>query len=137
MSDWTEDLVLAGGPSVKLIPDGRTFVLSFIGPDLLGGSLPDGHYTLVIPATSVSNSLGSPLASDFTTSFQRLFGDSDGDGDADRADRKLFLQSYGATQFQPQYRSFFDHDASGAIDKDDRALFMRNFNASVKNASNS
>ena len=50
----------------------RTFVLSFIGPDLVGGSVPDGHYTLEIPATSVSNSLGSLLTNDFSSSLQRF-----------------------------------------------------------------
>ena len=42
--------------------DGRTYVVNFIGRDMIGGSLPDGRYTESIGAVNIANLRGEALA---------------------------------------------------------------------------
>jgi hypothetical protein len=55
-------------------------VVTFTGPDIVDGSLPDGSYTLIVHSGLVQDSSGQTLAQDATLSFFRLLGDVDGDG---------------------------------------------------------
>jgi hypothetical protein len=55
-------------------------VVTFTGPDIVDGSLPDGSYTLIVHSGLVQNSTGQTLAQDATLSFFRLLCDVDGDG---------------------------------------------------------
>ena len=71
-------------------------VLTFAGPEFVGGSLADGSYTLTVRADRVHDRWGRELDGDGDGSaggdrvdgFSRLFGDSDGDGDVDGLDRE-------------------------------------------------
>src|SRR5207244_40005 len=83
--------------------NGRTVaVLTFAGPDVVGGSLADGRYALTVRADRVHDRWGRELDGDADGSaggdrvdgFHRLFGDSDGDGDVDWADRDRFRSAF-------------------------------------------
>jgi len=110
-------------------------VLRFTGPDLVGDSLPDGNYTLTIHSDRVLDSLGKALDGDGdginggnrVDEFFRLFGDSDGDGDVDRADRDLFRRTLGTMVGDLFYLDYFDFDGDGDIDRHDRKQFNDRF----------
>jgi hypothetical protein len=61
-------------------------VITFTGPDIVAGSLPDGSYTLIVHSGLVHDGLGQSLQQDASLSFFRLLGDIDGDGDLDDDD---------------------------------------------------
>jgi hypothetical protein len=61
-------------------------VVTFTGPDIVDGSLPDGTYTLTVHHSLVHDGSGQTLAQDATLSFFRLLGDVDGDGVIDDND---------------------------------------------------
>ncbi|HMF12625.1 MAG TPA: hypothetical protein VKE94_09975, partial [Gemmataceae bacterium] len=130
--DWTAaTLQQAKGATYAVVAenpsgDDRTFVLHFVGPNMAGGSLPDGSYTLRIPARSVVGvARDDQMAADFTVSFHRLFGDADGDRDVDNTDRKAFMKAFKAKQGQPGYVSYFDYDSDGDVDNVDLVAFNR------------
>jgi hypothetical protein len=108
------ELQLQDGAEVNLnvaasVVDGHTVaVLTFSGPDVLGGSLPDGSYTLIIRGDRIRDQLGQELdgdrdrnaGGDMTVALFRLFGDRDGDRDVDWLDRYFFRSAFqqdGAT----------------------------------------
>lgn len=118
------------------ITGGQTVaVLTFTGANVIGGSLPDGSYTLTIEGTKVLDGLGKALDGDGdginggnrVDVFFRLFGDSDGDGDVDKADRDLFRCAFDAQLGHPFYFDFFDFDGDGDIDQRDRREFNNRF----------
>jgi hypothetical protein len=118
------------------ITGGQTVaVLTFTGANVIGGSLPDGSYTLTIEGTKVLDGLGKALDGDGdginggnrVDVFFRLFGDSDGDGDVDKADRDLFRRAFDAQLGHPFYFDFFDFDGDGDIDQRDRREFNNRF----------
>ena len=110
-------------------------VLTFTGPDIIGGSLADGSYTLTIRSDLVHDRWGRELDGDGNGSaggdrvdnFFRLFGDSDGDGDVDRLDRDLFLAAFGKSVGDAGYLWFFDFDGDGDVDGRDNGQFNRRF----------
>ena len=114
------------------VVDGRTVaVLTFSGPDVLGGSLADGSYSLTIRGDRVRDRWGRALDGDADGSaggdradaFHRLFGDADGNGDVDWVDRDAFRAVYEAAG----YRWYFDFDADGDVDGHDNGEFSRQF----------
>jgi hypothetical protein len=116
------------------VVDGRTVaVLTFSGPDIVGGSLADGSYTLTIHADRVRDRWGRALDGDADGSaggdradgFHRLFGDADGDADVDWADRDVFRAAYEAG-----YLWSFDFDGDGDVDGHDNGEFSRRFGQS-------
>jgi hypothetical protein len=118
---------LVGGETVA--------TLTFTGPGFVGGSLADGHYTLTVHADRVRDRWGRELdgdgdgvaGGDRMAGFTRLFGDSDGDGDVDRADRIAFQSAFGTSTGQPGYLWYFDFDGDGDVDGQDKVQFNRRF----------
>jgi hypothetical protein len=115
---------------------GRTVaVLTFAGPDVVGGSLADGSYTLTVRGDRVHDRWGRELdgdgdglaGGDFTDGFHRLFGDADGDGDMDESDRDAFRAAFKASVGDPAYLWFFDFDGDGHVDGRDNGQFGRRF----------
>jgi hypothetical protein len=114
---------------------GKTMaVLTFAGPEFVGGSLSDGSYTLTVRADRVHDRLGRELDGDGNGSTGgnrvdgvfRLFGDSDGDGDVDRPDRNVFRAAFGTTAPNAGYRWYFDFDGDGDVDgRDNREFNLR------------
>ena len=106
-------------------------VLTFAGPEFVGGSLADGTYTLTVRADRVHDRWGREMDGDGNGSaggdradrFHRLFGDADGDVDTDQADFGLFLMSFGKRRGEAGYLWYFDSDANGDVDGRDMAQF--------------
>lgn len=115
---------------------GRTVVvLTFSGSDIIGGSLADGHYTLIIRGDHIRDEVGRELdgdrdgngGGDRVDGFFRLFGDSDGDSDVDWLDRDLFRSAFGKSIGDTGYLWFLDYDGDGDVDGEDNGEFNRRF----------
>jgi hypothetical protein len=110
-------------------------VLTFAGPEFIGGSLADGNYTLTILADRVHDRWGRKLDGDGDGSaggdrvdeFFRLFGDSDGDHDVDWLDRNLFGSAITKNAGVAGYLWYFDFDFDGDVDGLDNGQFNRRF----------
>jgi hypothetical protein len=118
------------------VVNGRTVaVLTFAGPDVVGGSLADGGYTLTVLADQVRDRWGRELdgdgdgvaGGDRVDSFIRLFGDADGDGDVDQADRDSFRSAFHTAAADAGYLWSFDFDGDGDVDGRDNGQFSRRF----------
>jgi hypothetical protein len=134
-------LVRQGGGAIGLqvteaVVDGRTVAtLIFVGADVIGGSLADGHYTLTINGGLVHDGFGNALdgagtgvvGSDRVDTFFRLFGDADGDGVVDARDRDLFRSAFKTRAGDPGYLWYFDYDGDGEVDGRDNGQFNRRF----------
>jgi glucose/arabinose dehydrogenase len=132
---------LTGGPGgVNLVvgaidnSSGRSVVtLNFSGPGLVGGSLPNGLYSLTVFGDQLSDSLGADLdgdangtpGGDFVGDFHRLFGDADGDRDVDAADFLAMRLAFGTNEVD------FDFDGDGDTDATDFAAFRSAFGTSI------
>jgi arylsulfate sulfotransferase len=121
--------------NVSLVSGKTVAVLTFAGPEFIGGSLADGSYTLTVLADHVYDRWGRELDGDGDGSaggdrlgaFFRLFGDSDGDGDVDQLDRDLFRSAFKTIAGDPNYLSYFDFNGDGAVDGLDNGQFNRRF----------
>src|SRR5262249_20940888 len=124
------DVSVAGGKTVA--------VLTFAGPEFLGGSLADGSSPLTVRAGRVHDRWGRELdgdgdgsaGGDRVDNFFRLFGDSDGDGDVDGLDRGRFRAAFHTNAGEPGYLWYFDFDGDGDVDGHDNGHFNRRFGKS-------
>jgi hypothetical protein len=122
-----------GGDLVALnvqasVVGGKTVaVLSFTGDGIIGGSLPDGTYTLTVRADRVHDRLGRGLDADHVTTFFRLFGDSDGDADVDWRDLVRLLGTLGKRTGQAGFLGYFDYESNGVVGLRDALEFLRRF----------
>jgi acetyl esterase/lipase len=116
--------------------NGKTVArLTFAGPDIIGGSLADGRYSLTIRSDRVHDRWGRELDGDGNglaggnrvDAFFRLFGDSDGDRDVDGLDRDLFRSAFEKRAGEAGYLWYFDFDADGDVDGLDNGQFNRRF----------
>jgi hypothetical protein len=116
--------------------DGKTAaLLTFAGPQFVGGSLADGCYTLTVHADRVHDRWGRELdgdgdgvaGGDRVDAFFRLFGDSDGDGDVDWRDRELFRSAFLKSAGEDCYLLYFDFYGDGDVDDPDNGQFNRRF----------
>jgi hypothetical protein len=120
------ELLRNGKPSninlvVTPLSDGITYLIKFTGPGVIGGSVPDGHYTLITLANKVKVLSGPPMTANDVNTFTRLFGDVTGDGVVNAADKTLLVQAE-ANPASP-YAPSFEYDGKGMIDKTDIAQF--------------
>jgi arylsulfate sulfotransferase len=131
-----EDGTLVDARARIALVGGRTVaVLTFAGPEFVGGSLADGRYTLTLRADHVHDRWGRELDGDGDGSaggnrvdgFFRLFGDGDGDGDVDEADRDRFRSTFKTGAGDAGYLWYFDFDGAGAVDGRDNGQFHRRF----------
>lgn len=100
--------------------DQRTWEISFPDSPLIGGSLPDGIYKLLIASGGVRDLSDQPLAGDYSFGFHRLFGDSDGDRDVDTMDMTAFKRSLNRPS---NYVWYFDFDGGNAVTSTDLLQF--------------
>jgi hypothetical protein len=128
-----------GGSLVELsvatsIVNGRTVAaIAFAQPDIVGGSLADGNYTLSIRSDLVHDAFGRSLdgdangaaGGDHTDAFFRLYGDSDGDRDVDLRDLVRFLGTLGRQEGDPRYAWYSDVNSDGRVDVIDVIAFAR------------
>jgi hypothetical protein len=128
--DSDVDISVVGGKTVA--------VLTFEGPEFVGGSLADGGYILTVRADRVHDRWGRELdgggdglpGGDRVDAFSRLFGDSDGDRDLDQLDRDLFRPAFGTGATDAGYLWYFDFDGDGDVDGLDNGEFNRRFGQS-------
>jgi arylsulfate sulfotransferase len=107
--------------------------LTFVGAGIIGGSLADGHYTLIIHGDQVHDRFGQALdgagtgeaGSDRVDTFFRLFGDGDGDGRVDLQDLLGFGSTLGQRVGDPGYLWYFDYNGDGRVDLGDLAQLLR------------
>jgi hypothetical protein len=93
-----------------------------MGADVLGDSLADGRYALILSADKIRDDHGHTLAGgDSTVCFHRFFGDHDGDGDVDTTDLAALRPCLGKHEGDAGYLACFDFDASRVIDSWDYA----------------
>ncbi len=112
--------------------NGRTIAtLTFTGPGIIGGSLFDGQYTLVINSDKIRDAFGQQLDGDNDghaggerrEDFFRRFGDSDGDGDVDHFDRSRFLSTFLRRSGDSRYLWYFDFEDDGRVGLIDMLAF--------------
>jgi hypothetical protein len=112
--------------------DGRTWVLTFSGAGVTGGSLADGVYDLLVKAALVADGSGRTMAGgDYAMALHRLFGDGDGDRDVDSVDSLRFKQAQGSALGDAAYRAWFDFDADGDVDSVDSLRFKQRQGSSL------
>ena len=105
--------------------DGMTWVVTFDGDPVIGGSLPDGVYDLTVVAARVhaGTNTGPTMVTNYLTTFHRLFGDINGSGSVNNLDfgqfRNSFLKSVGDAAYNPA----FDFDNSGSVNNADFGQF--------------
>jgi hypothetical protein len=87
-----------------------------------GASLADGKYSLTIHSGSIGNGL---FGGDYTLTFHRLFGDSDGDADVDAIDFVAFRFAYGSNSW------VFDSNGDGLVNAIDFIQFRTRFGISL------
>ena len=115
--------------NVKLVitpqSDGATYVITFSGPGVIGGSVPDGKYTLITLHHKVKVLSGPPMTANDVNTFDRLFGDVNGDGVVNSLDKAYLLQAE-ANPASP-YAADFEYDAKDVIDKTDIVQFDKRY----------
>jgi type 1 fimbria pilin len=117
--------------SISLVSGKTVAVLTFAGPEFIGGSLADGNYTLTVRADLVHDRWGRELDGDGNGSaggnnvdgFFRLFGDIDGDHDVDHADLDVMLSSFRKNQGDAGFLWYLDYYGDGNLDGLDMAQF--------------
>jgi hypothetical protein len=98
-------------------------VVTFSGRDVVGGSLADGRYQLILHAEKIRDGHANSLdgdgngnaGGDRTEAFFRLYGDSDGDGDVDRLDLGCFLSTLGRRQGNSGYLDYMDFNGDDRV----------------------
>jgi Dockerin type I domain len=112
--------------------------LTFSGTGVTAAGLVDGHYTLTLSSSLITNSDGVGYDGDGdglagpsgTFMFHRWFGDVNGDGDTDAADFVTFREQFGTDSTQSGFKYWLDYDGDGTISVYDfigfRKYFMTN-----------
>jgi hypothetical protein len=118
----------AGGqaPTVSYgSPDGgKTWVVTFSGAGVEGGSIANGAYDITLNSWAVSaTSGGAALASSRTDTFYRLFGDIDGDKKVNWTDRSAFNAAYWSNSTAAAFNAAFDSNDNGNIGWSDESAF--------------
>lgn len=126
--DGAAPIVATSNPTGDL----RTYLLTFSGPTTQFSSLADGIYDLTVLAASVSDLSGNPLAANASTTFHRLFGDSNGDKTVNTTDITAFNTVYGSSLASAgsSFASWFDFDNTTTINNAD-LLQLRSRNGTI------
>jgi CSLREA domain-containing protein len=98
--------------------DGRTYVLTFNGTRVLGGSLADGIYDLRVRAGKV-HAGDIDMTFDVVFAFHRLFSDADGDGDSDNGDAVQMGRTYNLKAGDAGFLWYWDYNGDGDVDNGD------------------
>jgi hypothetical protein len=113
------------GLIVTPFSDGMTYVITFIGPGVAGGSVPDGKYTLITSHDKVRVLSGPPMTTDDVNTFFRLFGDVTGDGVVNAVDKALLALAQANPALS--YATAFNYDGKPVISQSDIAQFDKRY----------
>jgi hypothetical protein len=115
--------------SIAPQPGGQTYIITFSGPGVIAGSLPDGDYTLITLASKVRVLSGPPMTANDVNTFARLFGDVRGGGVVTAADLALLKQA----EHDPSSpdAAYFEYDGKPGIDKTDIAEFAMRYKVKI------
>jgi subtilase family serine protease len=109
-------------------PDGGvTWVVTFSGAGVSGGSIADGVYDITLNASAVTDAANQMLSGDRVDTFYRLFGDVDGNGRVNATDYSAFVGTFGLRSGQTGFLAAFDVDADGRVNSTDYNAFVDNF----------
>jgi endonuclease/exonuclease/phosphatase family metal-dependent hydrolase len=108
-------------------------VVTFAGRDVIGGSLADGRYQLILHAGRIRDDHDNSLdgdgdgtaGGDHVQAFFRLYGDSDGDGDVDQHDVRTFLRTLGRKRGDARYLDYMDFSGDNRVGVIDLLAFAR------------
>jgi len=118
-------------------PDGGfTWVVTFSGSSVIGNSIANGEYQIVLNASAVTAvSGGGTLANSDTESFYRLYGDTIGNGHqrVAAADNNTFLGAFNTKSTQAAFLAYLDYEDQGKIGSADNNAFLGDFNTAFKN----
>jgi hypothetical protein len=116
---------------ISMVSGKTVAVLTFAGPEFVGGSLADGSYTLTVLADHVHDRWGRELDGDGDGSaggdrldaFFRMFGDTDGDHDVDHADLDVMLSTFLKSRGDAAFLWYLDYNGDGSVGGLDMAQF--------------
>jgi hypothetical protein len=132
-SDGTDVGLVA---TLGLVSGRYAVTLTFTGPGLEGGSLPDGNYTLTVFGATARIGPTGPLldadgdglpGGDGTLQFHRLFGDVNGDKAVNGLDLVAFRGAFGTTDGSPGYLDYLDFDSDGAVNGTELGAYRSRF----------
>src|SRR5205085_361103 len=83
--------------SIAVSYDSGSNTASFTFPGYASGILPDGNYHATLPAGSVTDSAGNPLATDYNLDFFFLTADANHDRSVNTLDFNSLVASFNAT----------------------------------------
>jgi hypothetical protein len=115
------------------IVNGRTqAVVTFVGSDVIAGSLADWNYMLTVRSGRVHDAFGRSLdgdgdgdaGGDRSEALFRLYGDSDGDRDVDLIDLGRFLSTLGRRSGDSHYLAYFDVNGDARVGLVDLFAFV-------------
>jgi predicted outer membrane repeat protein len=115
-------------------PDGGvTWIVTFSGSGVIGGSIADGVYDITLNHAAVTDAAGEVLANDRTDTFFRLFGDSNGDGQVNNLDALRLRSTYGKQAGNAGFLAYLDYNADGWVNNSDAQEFNHRFGTSYAN----
>lgn len=132
---FTLTVVGQGGliPTLSYVsPDGGvTWVVTFSGNGVVGNSIANGEYQIVLNNSAVSAvSGGGTLAANNTQTFYRLFGDTVGNGAHQRVnltDYRVFNGNYLLSSASVGFDAFLDSNDDGSINLTDYRAFNADY----------
>jgi hypothetical protein len=119
-----------------------SYLVTWSGNQIVGGSLANGRYVLTVNAGGV-NSSGGAMAASQSYSFLRLFGDYHGDGAVNNTDYLMFKKANGAVAGSSSptnatydtywyFDYYFNNFASGSsINSNDLSKFLADYGTSI------
>ena len=116
--------------SLAYDPATLTGTWTFPGLTSTGGRLPDGNYRATLPAGSVNDAAGNPLATDYTFEFFVLAGDANHDRVVDVRDLGILAQHYGQSGPTIGFEDG-DFNGDGVVDVKDLGILAQQYGRSL------
>jgi hypothetical protein len=132
---------VAPSVSVSFDASGTVATLTFSGSGVIGGSVTDGRYQLVLDGTKLHDNSGGLLDGDGDGlsggayagfSFFRFYGDVNGDASVNGLDYANFRAAYGSSTGDANYVYYLDYNGDGAINGLDFAQFRARYGTSLQ-----
>lgn len=104
--------------STSVVNNKTVATITFTGSAVIGGSLPDGNYSLTVNSSQITFGLST---GNVMASFFRLFGDADGNRAVNSIDFAVFRSFFGLGS------TLFDYDGDNSTSANDFAAFRARF----------